>query len=152
MNEPNEAYLKLIKEKMHKSKHLLPMIRAFWTGGTICCIGQAFTDLYSYLFTELGEKDVAAVTTITLILITAVLTGFGIYDKIGAYAGAGSIVPITGFANSVVSPAVEHKREGVVFGLCANMFSVAGPVIVFGISSSIIVGLIVIVFRGAFGG
>ncbi len=152
MNEPNEAYLKLIKEKMPKSKHLLTMFRAFWTGGTICCIGQAFTDLYGYLFAELGEKDVAALTTITLIFITAVLTGFGIYDKIGAYAGAGSIVPITGFANSVVSPAVEHKREGVVFGLCANMFSVAGPVIVFGISSSVLVGLIVILFKGAFGG
>ena len=70
------------------------------------------------------------------------LSNFGIYDKIGAFGGAGSIIPITGFANSIVSPAIEHKREGIVFGLCANMFSIAGPVIVFGISASIIVGLI----------
>lgn len=150
MNEPNETYLKLVKEKMPKSKHFLTMFRAFWVGGVICCIGQGINDAYSALFKTLSENDVASLTTVTLILITAILTGFGIYDKIGAYAGAGSIVPITGFANSVVSPAIEHKREGVVLGLCANMFTVAGPVIVFGISSSIVVGIIVLIFRGAF--
>lgn len=150
MNEPNETYLKLVKEKMPKSKHFLTMFRAFWVGGVICCIGQGLNDAYSALFKTLSENDVASLTTVTLILITAILTGFGIYDKIGAYAGAGSIVPITGFANSVVSPAIEHKREGVVLGLCANMFTVAGPVIVFGISSSIVVGIIVLIFRGAF--
>lgn len=150
MNEPNDTYLKLVKEKMPKSKHLLTMFRAFWVGGLICCIGQGINDAYSALFKTLSENDVASLTTVTLILITAILTGFGIYDKIGAYAGAGSIVPITGFANSVVSPAIEHKREGVILGLCANMFTVAGPVIVFGISSSIVVGIIVLIFRGAF--
>lgn len=150
MNEPNETYLKLVKEKMPKSKHFLTMFRAFRVGGVICCIGQGINDAYSALFKTLSENDVASLTTVTLILITAILTGFGIYDKIGAYAGAGSIVPITGFANSVVSPAIEHKREGVVLGLCANMFTVAGPVIVFGISSSIVVGIIVLIFRGAF--
>ncbi len=150
MNEPNDTYLKLVKEKMPKSKHLLTMFRAFWVGGFICCIGQGINDAYSALFKTLSENDVASLTTVTLILITAILTGFGIYDKIGAYAGAGSIVPITGFANSVVSPAIEHKREGVILGLCANMFTVAGPVIVFGISSSIVVGIIVLIFRGAF--
>ena len=150
MNAPNEKYLELVHGKMPKSKHIATMFRAFWTGGTICAIGQAFTDLYSSLPYDLPEDDVSALTTITLILITAILTGFGVYDKIGAYAGAGSIVPITGFANSVVSSAIEHKREGVVLGLCANMFSVAGPVIVFGISSSIVVGIIVLIFKGAF--
>ncbi len=150
MNAPDERYLKLVSGKMPKSKHLSTMFRAFWTGGTVCMIGQAFTDLYSSLPFDLPEDDVSALTTITLILIAAVLTGLGVYDKIGAYAGAGSIVPITGFANSVVSPAIEHKREGVVLGLCANMFSVAGPVIVFGISSSVAVGIIVMIFRGAF--
>lgn len=150
MNEPNETYLKLVKEKMPKSKHFLTMFRAFWVGGVICCVGQGINNAYSALFKTLSENDVASLTTVTLILITAILTGFGIYDKIGAYAGAGSIVPITGFANSVVSPAIEHKREGVVLGLCANMFTVAGPVIVFGISSSIVVGIIVLIFRGAF--
>lgn len=150
MNEPNKTYLKLVKEKMPKSKHLLTMFRAFWVGGLICCIGQGINDGYTALFKSMSENDISALTTVTLILITAILTGFGIYDKIGAYAGAGSIVPITGFANSVVSPAIEHKREGVVLGLCANMFTVAGPVIVFGISSSIIVGIIVMIFKGAF--
>ncbi len=150
MNAPNDAYLKLVKEKMPKSKHLLTMFRAFWVGGLICCIGQGINDGYTALFKTWAKEDISALTTLTLILITAILTGFGVYDKIGAYAGAGSIVPITGFANSVVSPAIEHKREGVVLGLCANMFTVAGPVIVFGISSSIVVGIIVIIFRGAF--
>ena len=150
MSEPNKRYLELVSKKMPKSRHLTTMFRAFWTGGTICMIGQAFTDLYSSLPASLPEEDVSALTTITLIFITAVLTGIGVYDKIGAYAGAGSIVPITGFANSVVSPAIEHKREGVVLGLCSNMFSVAGPVIVFGISSSVLVGIIVLIFKGAF--
>ena len=150
MNEPNKEYMELVKNKMPKSKHLITMFRAFWVGGLICCIGQAITDLYKLWFNNLAEQDIATLTTITLITITVILTGFGIYDKIGAYAGAGSIVPITGFANSVASPAIEHKREGVVLGLCANMFTVAGPVIVFGISSSIFVGIIVLIFKGAF--
>lgn len=151
MNEPNKEYLELVKSKMPKSKHLLTCFRAFWVGGTICCIGQGFTDLYTYLWgNKLPKEDISTLVTLTLITITVVLTGLGIYDKIGAYAGAGSIVPITGFANSVASPAIEHKREGVVLGLCSNMFSVAGPVIVFGITSSILVGIIVLIFKGAF--
>lgn len=150
MNEPNKEYIELVKKKMPKSKHLLTMFRAFWVGGLICCIGQGITDLYKHFFSELPEEEIATLTTITLICITVILTGLGIYDKIGAYAGAGSIVPITGFANSVASPAIEHKREGVVLGLCANIFTVAGPVIVFGITSSIAVGIIVLIFKGAF--
>ena len=151
MNEPNKEYLELVKRKMPKSKHLKTCFRAFWVGGVICCIGQGFNDLYTYLLGDkMPEEDVATLVTITLITITVILTGLGIYDKVGAYAGAGSIVPITGFANSVASPSVEHKREGVVLGLCANMFSVAGPVIVFGITSSICVGIIVLIFKGAF--
>lgn len=150
MNEPNKAYLKLVKERMPKSHHIRTMFRAFWVGGFICCIGQGFKDLYTYLLPQLSEEDISTIVTLTLITITVVLTGLGIYDKIGAYAGAGSIVPITGFANSVASPAIEHKREGVVLGLCSNMFSVAGPVIVFGITSSIVVGIVVLIFKGAF--
>ncbi len=150
MNEPNKEYLQLVKSRMPKSHHFKTMFRAFWVGGTICCIGEGFKDLYTYLFKQMPEDEIATIVTLTLITITVILTGFGIYDKIGAYAGAGSIVPITGFANSVASPAIEHKREGVVLGLCANMFSVAGPVIVFGITSSIIVGIIVLIFKGAF--
>lgn len=151
MNEPNKEYLDLVKSKMPKSQHLKTMFRAFWVGGFICCIGQAFNDIYTKFFGDkMPEDEISTLVTLTLITITVILTGLGIYDKIGAYAGAGSIIPITGFANSVASPAIEHKREGVVLGLCANMFSVAGPVIVFGITSSIIVGIIVLLFRGAF--
>ena len=118
------------------------MAKAFLVGGIICCIGQGFSDLYQAVLPELDEKTIGGFVTMTMILLTAVLTGFGVYDKIGAFAGAGSIVPITGFANSIVSPAIEHKREGIVLGLCANMFSIAGPVIVFGISASVLVGII----------
>ena len=150
MNEPNEAYLKLVRETMPRSKHLITCIRAVWVGGFICMIGQAFNDLYTAVLPGASKDDIRSFVTLTLIGITAILTGFGIYDKVGAYAGAGSIVPIMGFANSVVSPAIEHRREGVVLGLCNNMFTVAGPVIVFGISASIVVGIIVMIFKGAF--
>ncbi|MFI3228712.1 MAG: stage V sporulation protein AC [Bacillota bacterium] len=150
--EPNKEYKKIVHDNAPPSRHLSTMLRAFFVGGFICCLGQAFNDIYSYFLPEMLNADIASIVTLTLILITAILTGFGIYDKIGNFAGAGSIVPITGFANSVVSSAIEHKREGVVMGLCANMFTVAGPVIVFGISSSIVVGIIVMIFRGAFGG
>lgn len=151
MNEPNKEYLELVKSKMPKSKHLLTTFRAFWVGGLICCIGQGFNDLYTHLWGNIFEEDeISTLVTLSLITITVILTGLGIYDKIGAYAGAGSIVPITGFANSVASPAIEHKREGVILGLCSNMFSVAGPVIVFGIASSIVVGVVVLIFKGAF--
>ena len=118
------------------------MAKAFLTGGIICCIGQGIGDGYKALFPSLDTDTVGGYVTMTMILLTAILTGIGVYDKIGAFGGAGSIVPITGFANSIVSPAIEHKREGIVFGLCANMFSIAGPVIVFGISASVLVGVL----------
>ena len=140
--EQSKEYLKEIRKDMPKTKHLSTMLRAFLVGGVICCIGQGFSDLYQAVLPELDEKTVGGFVTMTMILLTALLTGFGVYDKIGNFGGAGSIVPITGFANSIVSPAIEHKREGIVLGLCANMFSIAGPVIVFGITASIVVGII----------
>ncbi len=140
--EQSKEYLNLVKKEMPKTKHFVTLLKAFVTGGLICCVGQSFTLLYKYCFPAFDEKTVAGFTTMSMILITGILTGFGVYDKIGSFGGAGSIIPITGFANSIVSPAIEHKREGIVLGLCANMFSVAGPVIVFGITSSILVGLI----------
>jgi stage V sporulation protein AC len=150
MNEPDKAYLKMVHQTMPRTKHISTMLRAFLVGGLICCIGQGIRDLYTLLLKGVPIEDIKAYTTLTIILITGILTGFGIYDKIGAFGGAGSIIPITGFANSVVSPAMEHKREGIVLGLCDNMFSVAGPVIVFGVAASVVVGIAVLIFRGFF--
>ncbi|MDR3186314.1 MAG: stage V sporulation protein AC [Christensenellaceae bacterium] len=150
MNEPNKEYLKLIKEKMPKTKHFSTIVRAFIIGGLICCIGEALNDIYGLIFKTLSEDEIKSIVTITIILITAILTSFGIYDKIGNFGGAGSIIPITGFANAVVSPAIEHKKEGIILGLCSNMFKIAGPIIVVGITSSICVGIFVLFFKGAF--
>ena len=135
-------YLKEVEKEMPKTKHLTTMMKAFFVGGIICCIGQSISLIIKTIFPEMEEKTVGGFTTIFMILITDILTGFGIYDKIGSFGGAGSIIPITGFANSIVSPAIEHKKEGIILGLCTNMFSIAGPVIVFGISASVIVGII----------
>lgn len=113
---------------------------AFVVGGAICCFGEVL----KYLFTQIGlntDETKLAVCT-TLIVITAILTGSGIFDKIAKHAGAGTAVPITGFANSVVSPAIEFKAEGFVLGVGANMFKIAGPVIVFGSIASVIYGII----------
>jgi stage V sporulation protein AC len=150
MNAPDKAYLDYVKKTMPKTKQLSTIARAFLVGGLICCLGQALFDIYFLLMPNQPEDVLKNMATTTIILLTAVLTGFGIYDKIGAFGGAGSMVPITGFANAVVSSSIEHKREGVVLGLCADMFKVAGPVIVFGIVASVIVGIIVVIFKGAF--
>lgn len=146
----NKEYLKTVKKEMPKTKHLRTMLRAFLVGGLICCVGQGISDILKAIFPAMTEEVVAQFTIITIITITGILTGLGVYDEIGNFGGAGSIIPITGFANSIVSPAIEHKREGYIFGLCANMFSIAGSVIVFGITASIIVGLIALIFPGWF--
>lgn len=138
----NKEYLKVVKQSMPRSRHLKTMIRAFITGGIICCIGQGISELLKLGFPALDEQVNQQFTVLIIITLTGILTGFGIYDNIGKFGGAGSIVPITGFANSIVAPAIEFKREGYVFGLCANMFTIAGPVIVFGVVASIVVGLI----------
>lgn len=140
MIDKNE-YGQLVKQSTPKSKEYKTLPLAFAIGGLICCIGQAFRDIYS-AFLPIGEKTAASLTSVTMIFIGSLLTGLGLYDKIGKVAGAGSIVPITGFANSVVSPAMEYNREGVVLGVMTKMFVVAGPVIVSGIVASILVGLI----------
>ena len=114
-------------------------------GGTICLIGQILFMIFEKA--GLNEKEVSAATSSVLIIITAVLTGIGVFDKIARHAGAGTIVPITGFANSVVSPALEWKHEGFVLGTAAQMFSIAGPVIVYGTASAFLYGLIIFIFR-----
>lgn len=123
-----------------KSSHFKNMFWAFIIGGTICTIGQAFIELY--IFVGL-EKDIAsALASATLVLIAALLTGFGVYDRIGRFAGAGSTIPITGFSNAVVAPALEYRAEGYIYGLGAKMFTVAGPVIVNGVMASFIIATI----------
>lgn len=138
----SKAYLAEVRKDMPRTRHISTMIKAFVLGGVICCIGQGISDILKLIITDADEKVIGGFTTMIMILLTGILTGFGIYDKIGSWGGAGSIIPITGFANSIVSPAIEHKREGIVLGLCSNMFSIAGPVIVFGITASVVVGLI----------
>ena len=137
-----KEYKKTIAENMPKTKHFSTILRAFLTGGVICCIGQGIHQLVQYILPSATEQESGGYTTLSMILLTGILTAIGVYDKIGNFGGAGSIVPITGFANSIVSQAMEHKREGVVFGICANMFAIAGPVIVFGITASVIVGIV----------
>ncbi len=134
-------YQQRVNEKMPRSKTLSQCVRAFVAGGLICCIGQAVR-AFGEITLQLDQDGVAALTAIVMVFLGATLTGLGVYDKIGTWAGAGSIVPITGFANSIVSPAMEFKREGLILGTAAKMFTIAGPVLVYGVGASVIVGLI----------
>ena len=128
-----------------KPKYLKNYTLAFIVGGLICMIGQGINDMYMN-FMGLEKLQASCATSMTLIFIGALLTGLGVYDLIGKRAGAGSIIPITGFANSIVSPAMEYKREGFVLGVGANLFKIAGPVLVYGIGSSIICGFFYYIF------
>ncbi|NEZ45616.1 stage V sporulation protein AC [Clostridium niameyense] len=123
-----------------KPQLLKHCISAFIVGGLICDVGQFFMNYFLSL--GVPKDDVGTYVSIVMVFLGALLTGVGIYDKIATFAGAGTVVPITGFANSIVSPAMEFKKEGYVFGVGAKMFIIAGPVLVYGISSSIIVGII----------
>ena len=135
-----QRYAQLVERLSPKSDFAQGLFRAFWVGGVICMIGQGINDIFC-LGLKWGAQACATGTSICLIFLSALLTGIGVYDKIGKYAGAGSIVPITGFSNSVISPAMEFRREGLVMGVGAKLFTLAGPVLVYGICSSIIVGL-----------
>ena len=126
-------------------KTLRNCIRAFLVGGLICTIGQLLFQLYSN--TGLETIDARCAVSVTLVGVAAILTAFGVYDKIGQFGGAGSLVPITGFSNAVVSPAIEFKSEGHIMGIGAKMFVIAGPVLVFGITASILYGVIVFLFH-----
>ena len=135
----------MVKKASPNSPILSNCIKAFVSGGLICVLGQALLMLYTKK--GISEADAALWVSITLIGISAVLTAFGLYEKLGKFCGAGTIVPITGFANSVVSHAIEFKKEGMVFGMAAKMFIVAGPVIVYGTLTSMAVGLIYYLVR-----
>ena len=134
-----EKYKTLSQQFLPKPTIVKNVVRAFAVGGIICAIGQIVINL----FVSIGLSNIEASTaaTATMIFLGALLTGLGIYDEIGKFGGAGSIVPITGFANSIVSPAMEYKREGYVLGVGAKLFTIAGPVLVYGISTSIVVGI-----------
>ena len=140
--ERNKKYNEYVELKSPKTKNFPTLIYAFVVGGLICIIGQFIMDMLMLIFPTMGVDDATAWMLIILIFIASLLTGIGVYDRIGAFAGAGSIVPITGFSNSITSPALEFKNEGVIFGLCVKMFTVAGPVIVNGVALSILVGII----------
>ncbi len=140
MNITQKEYDKIIKKLSPPSPKFKNFIWAFCVGGLICVIGQLLTELYTYL--ELTPKQVKMAVPVSLIFLAALLTGLKLFDKIAKRAGAGTLVPITGFANAVVSPAIEFKREGFVLGVGANMFKIAGPVIVYGVVASVIYGVI----------
>lgn len=140
MNISNEQYGKMVKKASPKSPIALDCIKAFLIGGAICCFGQ----LLFYIFRKCGSSldESRALVSITLIVLTAVLTGIGVFDKIAKHAGAGTVVPITGFANSVVSPAMEFKSEGFIMGTGASIFKIAGPVILYGTTAASLYGLV----------
>jgi stage V sporulation protein AC len=145
MSISNSDYSKMTDKASPNSPILLNCVKAFIFGGGICLFAQ----LLNFLFEKMGlkEEQVKLATPSVLIIITAILTGIGVFDKIARHAGAGTIVPITGFANSVVSPALEFQHEGFVLGTAAQMFSIAGPVIVYGCSSAFLYGLIIYIFK-----
>lgn len=136
----NEEYEKLVEEYTKNSPVWGNCVKAFFVGGLICAIGEAFRHFYLRL--DLDKTLAGTAVSITIIFIAAALTAMGVFEKIAKFAGAGTLVPITGFSNSVVSPAMEYKSEGFVTGVGAKMFIVAGPVIVYGTTASIIAGLI----------
>ena len=143
MDMTNTEYGKYVNSKAQPSPTGKNCLWAFCVGGLICTLGQGLLNFYQGPC-GLEQDQAAAAVSVSLILLSAVLTGLGIFDKIAKHAGAGTLVPITGFANAVVSPALEFKSEGLVMGVAAKMFVIAGPVLVFGISASVIYGLILL--------
>ncbi|MDR0928745.1 MAG: stage V sporulation protein AC [Oscillospiraceae bacterium] len=139
--QTTQRYSELVKKLTPKSPLGQGLLRAFWVGGVICIIGQLIHEAGS-AWLHLDEKAAGAFTSIAMVFLGSFLTGLGLYDRIGKYAGGGSIVPITGFANSIVASAMEFRREGLVMGVGARLFQVAGPVLVYGVGSSVIVGVI----------
>lgn len=137
----NKNYLDYVSSISPKTKEIRSLLRAFLVGGFICTVGQSIKFILQFGVGLEGDQ-LSAFTSMIMVFLGAFLTGIGVYDRIGKFAGCGSIVPITGFANSVVSPSMEFKSEGYVYGTASKMFTVAGPIIVFGTASSVLVGLI----------
>ena len=146
MNMSKKEYNRYVARLEQKSPLGKDLLRSFLVGGLICVIGQLILNGFTAL--DLSEQDAAAATSVSLVFLSAVLTGLSVYDDIAKFAGAGTLVPITGFANAVVSPAIEFKAEGFVTGMAAKMFIIAGPVIVYGTVASVLYGLILVIFGG----
>ena len=140
MNMDKKAYVQYTEAHAPRSPIVQDCLRAFWVGGLICTVAQAFTTLYHALGLE--TEDAGLLTSVTLVFVAALLTGLGVFPKIAKYAGAGTLVPITGFANSVVSPAIDCKAEGWVLGVGAKIFTVAGPVLLYGTLAGAVFGVI----------
>ena len=144
MDMSNKDYDKFVQDRAEKSPIVKNCLFAFLIGGAICTLGQAIMDGFQSL--GLDKTDAGTATSISLVALSALLTGLNLYNKLGRYGGAGTLVPITGFANAVVSPAIDFKTEGIVTGMAAKMFTVAGPVIVFGVTASVVYGIILMLF------
>ena len=144
MKMTKAEYAEYVKARQPRSRLGRDLLCAFVFGGVICCIGQGIMQLYSSFGLE--QADAATATSMSMVFLGALLTGLGVYDDIAKYGGGGTLVPITGFANSVVSPALEFKAEGLITGMAAKMFTIAGPVLVFGISASVIYGIVLVLF------
>ena len=143
--QTNAQYQNYVNQKSPNSPIIKNCFNAFWVGGLICSIGQIIFDFCKYR--GMDTQMSSTIVSIILIGISAFLTGLNLFNRIGKFAGAGSLIPITGFANSIVSPAMEYKSEGYVMGVGGKMFTVAGPVLVFGISASIFVGIVFLIFN-----
>lgn len=144
INLSKAQYSEMYKEASHETKWWVTIPKAFLFGGLICVIGQSLMDMYLYL--GLSKDNASMSVSITLIFLSALLTGLGWYDRIAKHAGAGTLVPITGFANSVAAPALEFKTEGYILGLGAKIFIISGPVILYGTLASVLYGLIYYLF------
>lgn len=145
MDMTPKEYQAYVKAKAPSSPIVRDCLRAFLVGGLICTLGQAIQN--GWLAAGLTKDDAGAATACSLVLLSAVLTGLNVYSNIGRFGGAGSLIPITGFANAVVSPAIDFKAEGLITGMAAKMFTVAGPVIVFGSLASVIYGVVLMLLR-----
>ena len=143
--DTQKEYQDYVDQKSPNSPIFKNCLNSFWVGGLICTIGQFIMEICK--FRGLDNEISGTITSIILISLSAFLTAINLFNKIGKFAGAGSLVPITGFANSIVSPAMEYKSEGYVMGVGAKMFTVAGPVLVYGISTSILVGIVYLIFN-----
>ena len=146
MNMTPKEYNRYVARLAKKSPLGKDLLNSFLIGGLICVVGQPI--LHGYTALELSEQDAAAATSVSLVFLSAVLTALSVYDDLAKIAGAGTLVPITGFANAVVSPAIEFKAEGFVTGMAAKMFIIAGPVIVYGTVASVLYGVILVIFGG----